>query len=186
MLLPFVDSLVGLAAHLARPRDPHAAVGPGAGGDGAEPRRRGAAVVGELAVARRVATARSRSRRSSSRCSPASPPCSATSASSRRSRSTRRRSRSSFDAMTFLVSAVIVYRLPIPRREQRAGDRRIDWTETFREIKEGLQFVGAARAGARRDARPRVRPHRRGRDDPARSELRQGGARTAAPRRSAC
>ena len=47
-----------------------------------------------------------------------------------------------FDAMTFLVSAAIVYRLPIPRREKSADDKRIDWTETFREIKEGLQFVG--------------------------------------------
>ncbi len=47
-----------------------------------------------------------------------------------------------FDAMTFLVSAAIVYRLAIPHRERPAGDRRIDWTETFREIKEGLQFVG--------------------------------------------
>src|SRR5829696_1012007 len=46
-----------------------------------------------------------------------------------------------FDAMTFLVSAIIVYRLPIPRREKRADDKRIDWTETFREIKEGLRFV---------------------------------------------
>jgi dTMP kinase len=45
-----------------------------------------------------------------------------------------------FDAMTFLVSAAIVYRLPIPRRD-RSGTGRIDWTETFREIKEGLQFV---------------------------------------------
>ena len=45
-----------------------------------------------------------------------------------------------FDACTFLVSAAIVYRLPIPRRD-RANDHRIDWTETFREIKEGFQFV---------------------------------------------
>jgi dTMP kinase len=45
-----------------------------------------------------------------------------------------------FDAVTFVVSAVIVYRLPIPHRE-RHSDRRIDWTGTFREIKEGLQFV---------------------------------------------
>ena len=44
------------------------------------------------------------------------------------------------DSMTFLVSAAIIYRLPIPRTE-RSGDRRIDWTETFREIKEGVQFV---------------------------------------------
>jgi dTMP kinase len=45
-----------------------------------------------------------------------------------------------FDAMTFLVSAAIVWRLPIPRRE-REHTGHIDWTETFREIKEGLQFV---------------------------------------------
>jgi len=45
-----------------------------------------------------------------------------------------------FDAMTFLVSAAIVWRLPIPRRERKSSGR-IDWTETFREIKEGLQFV---------------------------------------------
>ena len=42
--------------------------------------------------------------------------------------------------MTFLVSAAIVWRLPIPRRE-RESTGRIDWTETFREVKEGLQFV---------------------------------------------
>jgi dTMP kinase len=48
-----------------------------------------------------------------------------------------------FDAMTFIVSAAIVYRLAIPRPERKVnGGKRIDWTETFREIKEGLQFVG--------------------------------------------
>ena len=47
------------------------------------------------------------------------------------------------DAITFLVSAAIVYRLTIPGPERRANGsgKRIDWTETFREIKEGLQFV---------------------------------------------
>jgi len=45
-----------------------------------------------------------------------------------------------FDALTFLVSAAIIFRLPIPRRDQ-AESRRIDWTETFRDIKEGLRFV---------------------------------------------
>ncbi len=46
----------------------------------------------------------------------------------------------SFDALTFLVSAAIVYRLPLPRKD---GNRRgrIDWTETFRDIKEGFRFV---------------------------------------------
>lgn len=48
-----------------------------------------------------------------------------------------------FDAITFLVSAAIIYRLPLPRPEKRANGngKRIDWTETFREIKEGLQFI---------------------------------------------
>jgi dTMP kinase len=45
-----------------------------------------------------------------------------------------------FDALTFLASAAIVWRLPIPR-VQRSSDQRIDWTETFREIKEGIQFI---------------------------------------------
>ena len=53
VLLPFVDNIGGLAPRLARARDPHAAVGPGAGRDRPEHRRRRAAVVGELAVARR-------------------------------------------------------------------------------------------------------------------------------------
>ena len=48
------------------------------------------------------------------------------------------------DAITFLVSAAIIYRLAIPRAERRTNDngKGIDWTETFREVKEGLQFVG--------------------------------------------
>ena len=45
-----------------------------------------------------------------------------------------------FDAMTFLVSAAIVCRLPIPRSDRPKGTR-IDWTETFRDIKEGLRFI---------------------------------------------
>src|SRR5215471_18173966 len=46
-----------------------------------------------------------------------------------------------FDSMTFLVSAAIVWRLPFPRRE-RTDDRRIDWPDTFSDIKEGLRFIG--------------------------------------------
>ncbi|MFI5047386.1 MAG: MFS transporter [Acidimicrobiia bacterium] len=46
-----------------------------------------------------------------------------------------------FDAMTFLVSAAIIWRLPFPQRS-RAEGRRIDWPDTFRDIKEGLQFIG--------------------------------------------
>ena len=45
-----------------------------------------------------------------------------------------------FDALTFLASAAIVWRLPIPR-VRRTSDARIDWTETFRDIKEGIQFI---------------------------------------------
>ena len=33
-----------------------------------------------------------------------------------------------------------MWRLPIPR-VQRTSDTRIDWTETFRDIKEGIQFI---------------------------------------------
>ena len=80
-----------------------------------------------------------------------------------------------FDAMTFLVSAAIVWRLPIPRRDRPKGTR-IDWTETFRDIKEGLVFI-------------RQQPLVRGviiglgfgiigggRDDPARSVVRHRSA----------
>ncbi len=44
------------------------------------------------------------------------------------------------DAATFLVSAVIVWRLPIPGR-RRDGPRRIDWSITTGDIKEGFRFV---------------------------------------------
>jgi dTMP kinase len=46
-----------------------------------------------------------------------------------------------FDAMTFLVSAAIVWRLPFPKRARGDG-RRIDWPDTFSDIKEGLRFIG--------------------------------------------
>lgn len=47
-----------------------------------------------------------------------------------------------FDALTFIVSALIVFRLPIPRKErtERVG-KRIDWTGTFRDMVDGLKFV---------------------------------------------
>ncbi|HEY7105433.1 MAG TPA: MFS transporter [Acidimicrobiia bacterium] len=45
-----------------------------------------------------------------------------------------------FDAMTFVVSAVIVWRLPLLSARPSA-EARIDWTETFRDIKEGLTFI---------------------------------------------
>ena len=44
------------------------------------------------------------------------------------------------DACTFLVSALIVFRLPIPRDERRES-RRTDLGETVRDIREGLGFI---------------------------------------------
>jgi dTMP kinase len=44
------------------------------------------------------------------------------------------------DACTFLVSALIVWRLPIPH-DKEDGRRRADLTQTLRDIKEGLGFV---------------------------------------------
>lgn len=46
------------------------------------------------------------------------------------------------DSGTFLVSALIVLRLPIPHdRERRA--RRVDWLDTVRDIREGLAFIAS-------------------------------------------
>ncbi len=44
------------------------------------------------------------------------------------------------DACTFLVSAAIVWRLPIPH-DREVRRRRVDWTETLRDIREGLAFI---------------------------------------------
>ena len=45
------------------------------------------------------------------------------------------------DACTFLASAIIVFRLPIPHDREREPHERIDWTQTIRDIKEGLPFI---------------------------------------------
>lgn len=45
-----------------------------------------------------------------------------------------------FDAITYVVSAIIVFGLPIPRRP-RQTDRKFEWTSTFSEIKDGLSFI---------------------------------------------
>lgn len=47
------------------------------------------------------------------------------------------------DALTFLASAAIVWRLPIPRRERQARKKRVDWTQTFRDIREGIRFIAS-------------------------------------------
>ena len=44
------------------------------------------------------------------------------------------------DACTFLVSAIIVFRLPIPHDRERRG-QRLDMTQSIRDIKEGLHFI---------------------------------------------
>jgi dTMP kinase len=44
------------------------------------------------------------------------------------------------DGITFLVSALIIFRLPIPRTFHREG-QKVDWTATFRDISEGLGFI---------------------------------------------
>jgi dTMP kinase len=47
-----------------------------------------------------------------------------------------------FDALTFIVSALIVFRLPIPRQERgERSEKRIDWTGTLRDMVDGMKFV---------------------------------------------
>lgn len=48
------------------------------------------------------------------------------------------------DGLTFVASALIVWRLPIPK-PKRATDHHVDWTEAFREIAEGLRFIRSDR-----------------------------------------
>jgi dTMP kinase len=45
-----------------------------------------------------------------------------------------------FDALTYVVSAIIVFGLPIPRRPKR-DDQKFEWKSTFSEIKDGLSFI---------------------------------------------
>jgi MFS family permease len=44
------------------------------------------------------------------------------------------------DGVTFLVSAAIIWRLPIPRTFHRKGER-VDWTATLRDVAEGVGFI---------------------------------------------
>jgi dTMP kinase len=44
------------------------------------------------------------------------------------------------DAATFVASALIVWRLPIPHDKERNAER-IDLTQTFRDIRDGLRFI---------------------------------------------
>lgn len=44
------------------------------------------------------------------------------------------------DALTYLASGVIIISLPIPQRA-RLADKRADWVQTWRDIKEGVRFI---------------------------------------------
>jgi dTMP kinase len=51
-----------------------------------------------------------------------------------------------FDALTFLISATIIWRLALPRlsrarREAEHAGRRAEWTQAFSELKEGWRFI---------------------------------------------
>jgi dTMP kinase len=45
-----------------------------------------------------------------------------------------------FDAATYIVSAVLVFRLPIPK-PARSGTQKLDFASSIREIKDGFQFM---------------------------------------------
>jgi dTMP kinase len=45
-----------------------------------------------------------------------------------------------FDAGTYIVSAVLVFRLPIPK-PTRNGDKKLDFASSIREIKDGIRFM---------------------------------------------
>ncbi|MGZ4713140.1 MAG: MFS transporter [Acidimicrobiia bacterium] len=45
-----------------------------------------------------------------------------------------------FDAITYIASAILVLRLPIPK-PTRAGDQKVDLASSMREIKEGIRFM---------------------------------------------
>jgi len=49
------------------------------------------------------------------------------------------------DGLTYLLSAFIVFRLPLGRREGKGEDQHIDLTQTFRDIKEGFGFLAQHR-----------------------------------------
>ena len=78
------------------------------------------------------------------------------------------------DACTFIVSAIIVWRLPIPH-DRDAREERGHWTQTFRDIQRRSRLHRHAPESPRRDRRARDRVDRRGGDDPARTRVRSPG-----------
>ena len=90
-----------------------------------------------------------------------------------------------FDAITYVVSAIIVFGLPIPQ-PARDGDQKFELTSTFSEIKDGLRFMrdrAFSRAvivglgGGR---------HRRRRDGAAQHGVRDRGARQQGASTACC
>ena len=90
------------------------------------------------------------------------------------------------DALTFLVSALLISRLRLARRRAAHASSASDVAQTWRDIVDGLQVHPLEPARARRDDRPRRRAHRRRRDHPARARVRDDGARRRQRRRSVC
>ena len=119
---PFVRQPLAARARLVLHRDPHAALGAGEGRVGAALRARGEARVRELAVARRVLRHVPARRASITAALGGRSP--AGSAGSTRWRSLKVDKAIPalwFDAITYVVSAIIVFGLPIPRRPKQAG-----------------------------------------------------------------
>ncbi|MFZ4585174.1 MAG: MFS transporter [Acidimicrobiia bacterium] len=50
-----------------------------------------------------------------------------------------------FDGLTFVVSALLILRLPLGRAAGTAGDTKIDFTQTWREMVDGLRFMTSHR-----------------------------------------
>ncbi|MGB2757485.1 MAG: MFS transporter, partial [Acidimicrobiia bacterium] len=46
-----------------------------------------------------------------------------------------------FDALTYLVSALVVLRLPLRSHRSSEEKHKLDWTQTYREAREGLHFI---------------------------------------------
>ena len=46
-----------------------------------------------------------------------------------------------FDALTYVVSALVVLRLPLNHFRAAEEKHKLDWTQTYREAREGLSFI---------------------------------------------
>ena len=46
-----------------------------------------------------------------------------------------------FNALTYLVSAIVIFRLPLHNHRNPDEQHKLDWTQTYREAREGLHFI---------------------------------------------